>query len=206
MHKDRRQTVIKRLAHAFTLIVLTTSSLSYGQQSVLNYCTQNLICRISNESWTRFSAVIYVMPAELAYAEAQTLMTQNNIQPNQVSATAAGRWLANAALLDIHAGRPDQGQLFLSEALNLLGADSAPFAPKLFNAVMARGVAAFRLDDLEQARDDFQWGQNILHRNEGVLTFAQAETVNWLTRVYLGQRELFNADTQQGFAQARIAL
>jgi len=201
MHKDRRQTVIKRLAHAFTLIVLTTSSLSYGQQSVLNY----LYTEFNLQDQQRVMDSIQRgdlsadAQAELAYAEAQTLMTQNNIQPNQVSATAAGRWLANAAMLDIHAGRPDQGQLFLSEALNLLGADSAPFAPKLFNAVMARGVAAFRLDDLEQARDDFQWGQNILHRNEGVLTFAQAETVNWLTRVYLGQRELFNADTQQRF-------
>ena len=91
--------MIKRLAHAFTLIVLTTSSLSYGQQSVLNY----LYTEFNLQDQQRVMDSIQRgdlsadAQAELAYAEAQTLMTQNNIQPNQVSATAAGRWLANAA-------------------------------------------------------------------------------------------------------------
>ena len=126
-------------------------------------------------------------------------MIERSSQPSPAKDQVAGQWLANAAMLDIHAGRPDQGLLFLSEALGLLDAEGTPFAPELFKAVMARGISAFQLSDFDQAKDDFQWGQNILHRNDGVLTFSQAETVNWLTRVYLAKRELFNADTQQRF-------
>ena len=193
--------MIERLARAILLAGLTIPLASFGQQSVLNYLytefsedkQQQTITAITNGEMSPDDQ------AELAYAEAETLMIERNSQPSPAKDQAAGQWLANAAMLDIHAGRPDQGLLFLSEALDLLDAEGTPFAPELFKAVMARGISAFQLSDFDQAKDDFQWGQNILHRNDGVLTFSQAEAVNWLTRVYLAKRELFNADTQQRF-------
>lgn len=193
--------MIKRLARTILLVGLTIPLASFGQQSVLSYLytdfnegkQQQTITTIMNGGMSPDAQ------AELAYAEAETLMIKRNSQPSPSNDQAAGQWLANAAMLDIHAGRPDQGLLFLSEALELLDAQGTPFAPELFKAVMARGISAFQLSDFDQAKDDFQWGQNILHRNDGVLTFSQAETVNWLTRVYLAKRELFNADTQQRF-------
>ena len=193
--------MIERLARTILLAGLTIPLASFGQQSVLNYLytefsedkQQQTITAITNGEMSPDDQ------AELAYAEAETLMIERSSQPSPAKDQVAGQWLANAAMLDIHAGRPDQGLLFLSEALGLLDAEGTPFAPELFKAVMARGISAFQLSDFDQAKDDFQWGQNILHRNDGVLTFSQAETVNWLTRVYLAKRELFNADTQQRF-------
>ena len=193
--------MIERLARTILLAGLTIPLASFGQQSVLNYLytefsedkQQQTIIAITNGGMSPDDQ------AELAYAEAETLMIERSSQPSPAKDQVAGQWLANAAMLDIHAGRPDQGLLFLSEALGLLDAEGTPFAPELFKAVMARGISAFQLSDFDQAKDDFQWGQNILHRNDGVLTFSQAETVNWLTRVYLAKRELFNADTQQRF-------
>ena len=193
--------MIERLVRAILLAGLTIPLASFGQQSVLNYLytefsedtQQQTITAITNGEMSPDDQ------AELAYAEAETLMIERGSQPSPSNDQAAGQWLANAAMLDIHAGRPDQGLLFLSEALGLLDAEGTPFAPELFKAVMARGISAFQLSDFDQAKDDFQWGQNILHRNDGVLTFSQAEAVNWLTRVYLAKRELFNADTQQRF-------
>ena len=193
--------MIERLVRAILLAGLTIPLASFGQQSVLNYLytefsedtQQQTITAITNGEMSPDDQ------AELAYAEAETLMIERGSQPSPSNDQAAGQWLANAAMLDIHAGRPDQGLLFLSEALGLLDAEETPFAPELFKAVMARGISAFQLSDFDQAKDDFQWGQNILHRNDGVLTFSQAEAVNWLTRVYLAKRELFNADTQQRF-------
>ena len=193
--------MIERLARTILLAGLTMPLASFGQQSVLNYLytefsedkQQQTITAITNGEMSPDDQ------AELAYAEAETLMIERSSQPSPAKDQVAGQWLANAAMLDIHAGRPDQGLLFLSEALGLLDAEGTPFAPELFKAVMARGISAFQLSDFDQAKDDFQWGQNILHRNDGVLTFSQAETVNWLTRVYLAKRELFNADTQQRF-------
>ena len=193
--------MIERLARTILLAGLTIPLASFGQQSVLNYLytefsedkQQQTITAITNGEMSPDDQ------AELAYAEAETLMIERSSQPSPAKDQVAGQWLANAAMLDIHAGRPDQGLLFLSEALGLLDAEGTPFAPELFKAVMARGISAFQLSDFDQAKDDFQWGQNILHRNDGVLTFSQAEAVNWLTRVYLAKRELFNADTQQRF-------
>ena len=193
--------MIERLVRAILLAGLTIPLASFGQQSVLNYLytefsedkQQQTITAITNGEMSPDDQ------AELAYAEAETLMIERSSQPSPAKDQVAGQWLANAAMLDIHAGRPDQGLLFLSEALGLLDAEGTPFAPELFKAVMARGISAFQLSDFDQAKDDFQWGQNILHRNDGVLTFSQAEAVNWLTRVYLAKRELFNADTQQRF-------
>ena len=201
MFSLRRHPMIKRLARTILLAGLTIPLASFGQQSVLNYLytefnegkQQQTITTIMNGGMSPDAQ------AELAYAEAETLMIERSSQPSPSNDQAAGQWLANAAMLDIHAGRPDQGLLFLSEALELLDAEGTPFAPELFKAVMARGISAFQLSDFDQAKDDFQWGQNILHRNDGVLTFSQAEAVNWLTRVYLAKRELFNADTQQRF-------
>ena len=193
--------MIERLARTILLAGLTMPLTSFGQQSVLNY----LYTEFSEDKQQQTITAITsggMSPddqAELAYAEAETLMIKRNSQPSPSNDQAAGQWLANAAMLDIHAGRPDQGLLFLSEALELLDAQGTPFAPELFKVVMARGISAFQLSDFDQAKDDFQWGQNILHRNDGVLTFSQAEAVNWLTRVYLAKRELFNADTQQRF-------
>ena len=193
--------MIERLARTILLTGLTIPLASFGQQSVLNYLytefsedkQQQTITAITNGEMSPDDQ------AELAYAEAETLMIERSSQPSPAKDQVAGQWLANAAMLDVHAGRPDQGLLFLSEALDLLDAEGTPFAPELFKAVMARGISAFQLSDFDQAKDDFQWGQNILHRNDGVLTFSQAEAVNWLTRVYLAKRELFNADTQQRF-------
>ena len=193
--------MIERLARTILLAGLTIPLASFGQQSVLTYLytefsedkQQQTITAITNGEMSPDDQ------AELAYAEAETLMIERSSQPSPAKDQVAGQWLANAAMLDIHAGRPDQGLLFLSEALGLLDAEETPFAPELFKAVMARGISAFQLSDFDQAKDDFQWGQNILHRNDGVLTFSQAEAVNWLTRVYLAKRELFNADTQQRF-------
>lgn len=193
--------MIERLARTILLAGLTIPLASFGQQSVLTYLytefsedkQQQTITAITNGEMSPDDQ------AELAYAEAETLMIERSSQPSPAKDQVAGQWLANAAMLDIHAGRPDQGLLFLSEALGLLDAEGTPFAPELFKAVMARGISAFQLSDFDQAKDDFQWGQNILHRNDGVLTFSQAEAVNWLTRVYLAKRELFNADTQQRF-------
>ena len=144
------------------------------------------------------------LSADHAYSLAEDILSEQASGVLEAEAVnpvtmTAGRWLANAAILDTHAGRPDQGQLFLTEALAMLGADSTPFSPHLFNAIIARGIAAYQLDDFEQAREDFHWGQNILHRNEGVLTFSQAEILNWLTRVHLSDKELFKADTLQRF-------
>ena len=193
--------MIERLARTILFLGLTIPHASFGQQSVLNYLytefnegkQQQTITTIMNGSMSADAQ------EELAYAEAETLMIERSNQPSPAKDQAAGQWLANAAMLAVHAGRPDQGLLSLSEALDLLNAEGTPFAPELFKAVMARGISAFQVGDFDQAKDDFQWGQNILHRNDGVLTFSQAEAVNWLTRVYLAQRELFNADTQQRF-------
>ena len=193
--------MIERLARTILFLGLTIPHASFGQQSVLNYLytefnegkQQQTITTIMNGSMSADAQ------EELAYAEAETLMIERSTQPSPAKDQAAGQWLANAAMLAVHAGRPDQGLLSLSEALDLLNAEGTPFAPELFKAVMARGISAFQVGDFDQAKDDFQWGQNILHRNDGVLTFSQAEAVNWLTRVYLAQRELFNADTQQRF-------
>ena len=193
--------MIERLARTILFLGLTIPLASFGQQSVLNYLytefnegkQQQTITTIMNGSMSADAQ------EELAYAEAETLMIERSNQPSPAKDQAAGQWLANAAMLAVHAGRPDQGLLSLSEALDLLNAEGTPFAPELFKAVMARGISAFQVGDFDQAKDDFQWGQNILHRNDGVLTFSQAEAVNWLTRVYLAQRELFNADTQQRF-------
>ena len=193
--------MIERLARTILFLGLTIPLASFGQQSVLNYLytefnegkQQQTITTIMNGSMSADAQ------EELAYAEAETLMIERSGQPSPAKDQAAGQWLANAAMLAVHAGRPDQGLLSLSEALDLLNAEGTPFAPELFKAVMARGISAFQVGDFDQAKDDFQWGQNILHRNDGVLTFSQAEAVNWLTRVYLAQRELFNADTQQRF-------
>jgi len=138
----------------------------------------------------------YSLAEDILSEQASGVLEAEAVNPATMT---AGRWLANAAILDTHAGRPDQGQLFLTEALAMLGADSTPFSPHLFNAIIARGIAAYQLDDFEQAREDFHWGQNILHRNEGVLTFSQAEILNWLTRVHLSDKELFKADTLQRF-------
>ena len=201
MIRLRRHQMIERLARTILLAGLTIPLASFGQQSVLTYLytefsedkQQQTITAITNGEMSPDDQ------AELAYAEAETLMIERSSQPSPAKDQVAGQWLANAAMLDIHAGRPDQGLLFLSEALGLLDAEGTPFAPELFKAVMARGISAFQLSDFDQAKDDFQWGQNILHRNDGVLTFSQAEAVNWLTRVYLAKRELFNADTQQRF-------
>ena len=193
--------MIERLARTILFLGLTIPLASFGQQSVLNYLytefnegkQQQTITTIMNGSMSADAQ------QELAYAEAKTLMNERSTQPSPAKDQAAGQWLANAAMLAVHAGRPDQGLLSLSEALDLLNAEGTPFAPELFKAVMARGISAFQVGDFDQAKDDFQWGQNILHRNDGVLTFSQAEAVNWLTRVYLAQRELFNADTRQRF-------
>ena len=193
--------MIERLARTILFFGLTIPLASFGQQSVLNYLytefnegkQQQTITTIMNGSMSTDAL------EELAYAEAETLMIERSSQPSPAKDQAAGQWLANAAMLAVHAGRPNQGLLSLSEALDLLNAEDTPFAPELFKAVMARGISAFQVGDFDQAKNDFQWGQNILHRNDGVLTFSQAEAVNWLTRVYLAQRELFNADTQQRF-------
>ena len=169
--------MIERLARTILFLGLTIPHASFGQQSVLNYLytefnegkQQQTITTIMNGSMSADAQ------EELAYAEAETLMIERSTQPSPAKDQAAGQWLANAAMLAVHAGRPDQGLLSLSEALDLLNAEGTPFAPELFKAVMARGISAFQVGNFDQAKDDFQWGQNILHRNDGVLTFSQAE-------------------------------
>ena len=198
-----------RLTWLLSAISLMAAPLpAYCEQSVLLYLYDDFenpadrqeIADLITE--TRISADL---SADHAYRRAESVLAAQSTQslesePFEVSADlSAGRWLANAAIFDIHAGRPDQGLLFLSEALTILGADSAPFSPHLFKAVIARGIAAYQLDDFDQAREDFHWGQNILHRHEGVLTFSQAEILNWLTRVHLSEKAFYKADTQQRF-------
>jgi len=178
-----------------------------AEQSVLSYLYQDFQNPNDRKALANLIGETKTSPdlsADHAYSRAEDFLSEQPPVELEAEAVnpmnlAAGRWLANAAIFDTHAGRPDQGQIFLTEALAMLGADSTPFSPHLFNAVIARGIAAYQLDDFEQAREDFHWGQNILHRNEGVLTFSQAEILNWLTRVHLSDKELFKADTQQRF-------
>jgi len=178
-----------------------------AEQSVLSYLYQDFQNPNDRKALANLIGETRTSPdlsADHAYSRAEDILSEQPPVELEAEAVnpmnlAAGRWLANAAIFDTHAGRPDQGQIFLTEALAMLGADSTPFSPHLFNSVIARGIAAYQLDDFEQAREDFHWGQNILHRNEGVLTFSQAEILNWLTRVHLSDKELFKADTQQRF-------
>ena len=178
-----------------------------AEQSVLSYLYQDFQNPNDRKALANLIGETRTSPdlsADHAYSRAEDFLSEQPPVELEAEAVnpmnlAAGRWLANAAIFDTHAGRPDQGQIFLTEALAMLGADSTPFSPHLFNSVIARGIAAYQLDDFEQAREDFHWGQNILHRNEGVLTFSQAEILNWLTRVHLSDKELFKADTQQRF-------
>ena len=178
-----------------------------AEQSVLSYLYQDFQNPNDRKALANLIGETKTSPdlsADHAYSRAEDILSEQPPVELEAEAVnpmnlAAGRWLANAAIFDTHAGRPDQGQIFLTEALAMLGADSTPFSPHLFNSVIARGIAAYQLDDFEQAREDFHWGQNILHRNEGVLTFSQAEILNWLTRVHLSDKELFKADTQQRF-------
>ena len=178
-----------------------------AEQSVLSYLYQDFQNPNDRKALANLIGETKTSPdlsADHAYSRAEDFLSEQPPVELEAEAVnpmnlAAGRWLANAAIFDTHAGRPDQGQIFLTEALAMLGADSTPFSPHLFNSVIARGIAAYQLDDFEQAREDFHWGQNILHRNEGVLTFSQAEILNWLTRVHLSDKELFKADTQQRF-------
>jgi hypothetical protein len=178
-----------------------------AEQSVLSYLYQDFQNPNDRKALANLIGETRTSPdlsADHAYSRAEDILSEQPPVELEAEAVnpmnlAAGRWLANAAIFDTHAGRPDQGQIFLTEALAMLGADSTPFSPHLFNSVIARGIAAYQLDDFEQAREDFHWGQNILHRNEGVLTFSQAEILNWLTRVHLSNKELFKADTQQRF-------
>ena len=178
-----------------------------AEQSVLSYLYQDFQNPNDRKALANLIGETKTSPdlsADHAYSRAEDILSEQPRVELEAEAVnpmnlAAGRWLANAAIFDTHAGRPDQGQIFLTEALAMLGADSTPFSPHLFNSVIARGIAAYQLDDFEQAREDFHWGQNILHRNEGVLTFSQAEILNWLTRVHLSDKELFKADTQQRF-------
>jgi hypothetical protein len=189
------------------LFLLIVPHNTRAEQSVLSYLYddfQNANDRKALANLIRETRTSPDLSADHAYSRAEDILSEQAsvvLEGEAVNPAtmAAGRWLANAAILDTHAGRPDQGQLFLTEALAMLGADSTPFSAHLFNAVIARGIAAYQLDDFEQAREDFHWGQNILHRNEGVLTFSQAEILNWLTRVHLSDKELFKADTQQRF-------
>ena len=178
-----------------------------AEQSVLSYLYQDFQNPNDRKALANLIGETRTSPdlsADHAYSRAEDFLSEQPPVELEAEAVnpmnlAAGRWLANAAIFDTHAGRPDQGQIFLTEALAMLGADSTPFSPHLFNSVIARGIAAYQLDDFEQAREDFHWGQNILHRNEGVLTFSQAEILNWLTRVHLSDKELYKADTQQRF-------
>ena len=178
-----------------------------AEQSVLSYLYQDFQNPNDRKALANLIGETRTSPdlsADHAYSRAEDILAEQPPVELEAEAVnpmnlAAGRWLANAAIFDTHAGRPDQGQIFLTEALAMLGADSTPFSPHLFNSVIARGIAAYQLDDFEQAREDFHWGQNILHRNEGVLTFSQAEILNWLTRVHLSDKELYKADTQQRF-------
>ena len=178
-----------------------------AEQSVLSYLYQDFQNPNDRKALANLIGETRTSPdlsADHAYSRAEDILSEQPPVELEAEAVnpmnlAAGRWLANAAIFDTHAGRPDQGQIFLTEALAMLGADSTPFSPHLFNSVIARGIAAYQLDDFEQAREDFHWGQNILHRNEGVLTFSQAEILNWLTRVHLSDKELYKADTQQRF-------
>jgi len=178
-----------------------------AEQSVLSYLYDDFQNPNDRKALANLISETRTSPdlsADHAYSLAEDILSEQASGVLEAEAVnpvtmTAGRWLANAAILDTHAGRPDQGQLFLTEALAMLGADSTPFSPHLFNAIIARGIAAYQLDDFEQAREDFHWGQNILHRNEGVLTFSQAEILNWLTRVHLSDKELFKADTLQRF-------
>ena len=178
-----------------------------AEQSVLSYLYQDFQNPNDRKALANLIGETKTSPdlsADHAYSRAEDILSEQPPVELEAEAVnpmnlAAGRWLANAAIFDTHAGRPDQGQIFLTEALAMLGADSTPFSPHLFNSVIARGIAAYQLDDFEQAREDFHWGQNILHRNEGVLTFSQAEILNWLTRVHLSDKELYKADTQQRF-------
>lgn len=189
------------------LFLLIVSPNTRAEQSVLSYLYDDFQNANDRKALANLISETRTSPdlsADHAYSRAEDILSEQASVVLEAEAVnpatmAAGRWLANAAILDTHAGRPDQGQLFLTEALAMLGAESTPFSPHLFNAVIARGIAAYQLDDFEQAREDFHWGQNILHRNEGVLTFSQAEILNWLTRVHLSDKELFKADTQQRF-------
>ena len=105
----------ERLARTILFLGLTIPLASFGQQSVLNYLytefnegkQQQTITTIMNGSMSADAQ------QELAYAEAKTLMNERSTQPSPAKDQAAGQWLANAAMLAVYAGRPDQGLLSL---------------------------------------------------------------------------------------------
>ena len=94
--------MIERLARTILLAGLTIPLASFGQQSVLNY----LYTEFSEDKQQQtFTAITNggMSPddqAELAYAEAETLMIERSSQPSPAKDQAAGQWLANAAMLD----------------------------------------------------------------------------------------------------------
>lgn len=113
---------------------------------------------------------------------------------------AYGQLLVNHGIIQSADGEYDLSLPLIESGLELMEQRANPFSRSLINALMARGLTMFAMEDIEGAEDSFHRVQHIMHRQGGVYAPDQIPVIDWLTKTSLKQGELSAADRQQRFS------
>ena len=188
---------MKNLAGSILLWVLAASA--YGQQAVLEYVYSESFIENTDqnqilEEFTRLLQTDLEQAAEFAYDYSNKLL---NAEEHAENTALAGQILSNAAVADAALGRYQRASEAFERALRLIEVEYRVFSPNLMNVLLASGITAIHLGKLAEAEDRFRWAQHIQHRQAGVFTIEQTESLDWLTRLHLTQNQFANADMAQ---------
>lgn len=191
---------------AGTILFWVLASSAYAQQAVLEYAYSEPFIENTGHSqffkeFTRLLRVDLEKAAELAFDSSNKLLASEEHAENTA---LAGQILSNAAVADAAQGRYQRASERFDRALSLIEAEYQVFSPKLMNVLLASGITAIQLGKLRDAEDRFRWAQHIQHRQAGVFTIEQTESIDWLTRLHLSENQFGDADMAQRFG-LRIA-
>jgi len=138
----------------------------------------------------------------LEYDNALTLsqtLLESTEDMRKTSVTAFGQIMVNHGIIQSATGEYGQGLTVIENGLEMIEQRTNPFSETLINAIMARALAQYSMDQPADAEDSFRRAQHIMHRNAGVYAVDQISVISWLTRTNLKLGEPLAADREQRF-------
>lgn len=178
---------------------ITTSFTTSADQAALKYLYEPELGERHSLLLDRIHA--HARNGEFDYAMSLSSRLLDGLpEGDSIDRNTLGQLVVNDGIILVAAEHYEDGLVQITQGLDLMEQRTSPFSSSLINAIMAKGITEFALDNLETALDTYRRAQHITHRQGGVYTEEQLPIVDHLTSTHLRQGKIGSADQQQRFA------
>lgn len=106
---------------------------------------------------------------------------------------------SNRGVLHGTLGDHDKGLYYTNKAIELTEKEHGKFHPFLFERLIIKGFLLAKSGSLKDAENAFRRAQHLTHRQYGVYSTKQLDTLNYLTHLELKRKKFEDAHQQQRF-------